>query len=180
MRHVETTAHGPGKKLFHRIPHAYTTVTYLHRDLPPPSKPSFQALPSSFGGPGVVSAGAGCQRQGWEPRATQSHPRCLCPRHPTPAAAFANAEWELLSGSEAVQLRGSPSPPCPAARRVPGGLAEPRELLCREMLATGTAGTVFSLVSYPGAIAGLCFRKHTHKSTSLHHAGEVHGSRGVV
>lgn len=79
---------------------------------------------------------------------------------------------ELLSGSEAVQLRGSPSSPYPATSRVPSRLAEPQELLYWEMPAAGTADTVFSLVSYPGAIAQLCFHKHTLKSTSLRTAKE--------
>lgn len=56
-----------------------------------------------------------------------------------------------------VQLRGSPSPPCPAVSWVPAGAAEPQELLCWVMLAAGTAGTIFSFISYPGAIAPLCF-----------------------
>lgn len=71
-----------------------------------------------------------------------------------------------------MQLRGSPSSPYPATSRVPSRLAEPQELLYWEMPAAGTADTVFSLVSYPGAIAQLCFHKHTLKSTSLRTAKE--------
>lgn len=89
MRHMETAAHGPGKKLFCRIPHAYATGIYLHQDLPPPT-PLFQALPSRFGGRGTVSTSTGYQWQG------KSHPRCLCPQHPKSAATFANAERRAL------------------------------------------------------------------------------------
>lgn len=51
MRHMETAAHGPGKKLFCRIPHAYATGIYLHQDLPPPN-PSFPGSAQQVWGPG--------------------------------------------------------------------------------------------------------------------------------
>lgn len=66
MRHMETAAHGPGKKLFCRIPHAYATGIYLHQDLPPPT-PLFQALPSRFGGRGTVSTSTGLSMAGQKP-----------------------------------------------------------------------------------------------------------------
>lgn len=91
----------PWKKLFCRTPHAYTAGICLHQDLDP--KLSF----SSFGGSlGTISVGAGCQRQGWEPRAAESQPRCLCP----------GTQNQLSCGSEAAQLPGSPSPLSPAER----------------------------------------------------------------
>lgn len=134
MRHVETAAHGPEKISSTESP-TPTPPGFLSTKTWPPN-PLFQALPGALGvlwGPrcgfrrrGVPTAGLGAPRR-------QEPAQVSLPPAPKSAAAFTNAERQLLSGSETVQLRGSPSPPCPAASQVLVGLAEPREPLCWEM-----------------------------------------------
>lgn len=99
MCHMETAAHGPGKSSSAE-PLTPTLVGFVSTKTWTPSSlfPALGALWVPF------TAGAGCQRQGWEPRATESQPRCLCPGTPN----------QLSCGSKAAQLPGSPSSLSPA------------------------------------------------------------------